>query len=241
MSRPQIDFANIEEAEPQLKALVASGWGHADRWKALRDSLDPEQLELLYAVMEDKQITEWAVGALAALKPLRRERAALKDREQHAAKVLAAADPQAVGKLRQELHNTRQQLASKSAQLKDAKAQLAQLQAAKGRPGPAAPQPTPEAPSPSEDAPKPWDYAPVKRYVPGPGEVVTDYPFGVEVVADQIEKFVKHRGRCAKSDVSAAFPQLRAHFAAAYRHLHASRRVHVQGRTLEPWPPRENV
>ena len=232
MSRPQIDFANIEEAELQLKALVASAWGRADRWKALRDSLDPEQLELLYAVMKDKEVTEWAVGALAVLKPLRRERAALRDREQHTAKVLAAADPDILRRLRMDLHNTKQQLASKSAQLKDAKAQLAQLRAAQGRPGPAAPQPTPEAP-------KPWDYAPVKRYVPGPGEVITDDPFGVAVVADQIEKFVKHRGRCAKSDVSAAFPQLRPHLTTAYRHLHASRRVRVQGRTLEPWPEQE--
>ncbi len=67
-------------------------------------------------------------------------------------------------------------------------------------------------------------------------EVLTDTPFGVEVVARQVEEFVRRQGKCSKPDVSAAFPDERALLPTVYRHLHESRKVHVAGWTLTPWP-----
>lgn len=67
-------------------------------------------------------------------------------------------------------------------------------------------------------------------------QVVTDAPFGVEAVARDVEDYVRRQGRCSKVDVSAAFPHARPYLSAVYRHLHASRRVHVDGYTLKPWP-----
>lgn len=239
MSRPKIDFSNIEAAEQQLKTIVSDARERtekAERWKALRDSLSPEQREQLYAVLKDKEVTEWAVGALAALKPLRRERAELERRERHAAKILA--DPDAQCRLRDALRTANQHLERKALQLKEGKAQLAQLRQELGKANPPQP-PKPQAPAPAEEPQEKWDYAPLKRRTPRRGEVVTNQPFAVEVVADQVEQFVRHRGQCIKPDVSAAFPQLRPYLAVAYRHLHASRRIRVDGWRLEPWPKQE--
>lgn len=81
-----------------------------------------------------------------------------------------------------------------------------------------------------------WDYAPVEQPKLKRGEVVTGSPLSVEVVARAVEEFVRRRGPCQKPEVSAALPHMRGYLAAAYRHLHGSRRVHVDGWQLRVWP-----
>lgn len=89
---------------------------------------------------------------------------------------------------------------------------------------------------PPEPAPD-WDYKPQRVRPMQRGEVITPDPFGVEVVARQVEAFVTRHGKCMKPDVSAALsPDVRGLLSQAYRHLHASRRIHVDGWLLQPWP-----
>lgn len=93
-----------------------------------------------------------------------------------------------------------------------------------------------ERPVPSPTKPD-WDYAPVEQPKLKRGEVVTNSPLSVDIVARAVEDLVRRRGPCRKPDVSAALPHMRAYLAAAYRHLHSSRRVQVDGWQLRPWPP----
>ncbi|MFC5846709.1 hypothetical protein [Deinococcus petrolearius] len=99
--------------------------------------------------------------------------------------------------------------------------------------------PPPPAP-PARVVVKPdWDYKPVEQPARKRGEVVTHSPLSVEVVARAVEELVRRRGPCQKPEVSAALPQnMRAYLSDAYRHLHSSRRVEVDGWQLRLWPSR---
>lgn len=66
-------------------------------------------------------------------------------------------------------------------------------------------------------------------------EVLTECPTAVRDTARQVEEFVARMGPCTKSDVSAHLPCTKSLLTEAYRHLHASRRIHVSGNRLEPW------
>lgn len=93
--------------------------------------------------------------------------------------------------------------------------------------------PAPDAPAPAPAPPAPRPQA--RR--PAPDEVLTEFPEHVRDVADMVEAFVRGRGPCVKSDVSAALPpDVGKHLAAAYKHLHLSRRVEIRGVSLRPWP-----
>ncbi|ULH17429.1 hypothetical protein MF271_19100 (plasmid) [Deinococcus sp. KNUC1210] len=92
-------------------------------------------------------------------------------------------------------------------------------------------------PAPVKPKKPAWDHPVVVR-PPQQNVVVTDVPADVARVARCIEEFVAKfpKGRCNRGDVSAAFPSDRAHLTAAYRHLHACKRVRVNGYSLELMP-----
>jgi CRP-like cAMP-binding protein len=180
-----------------------AGEDQKDSWFAFKETLSSEQLDLYLSHIRRVERREYATGARDVLK------GALH-------KLLNVDRDQMVRELAREVSNLQ-------GQLRHAESKLRAL--------PAKPEPIhpPVANTPD------WDYKPVQRRKQGKSEVVTETPEQIRRVANRIEQHVRRfpKGRCTKADVSAAFPSDRSYLATAYKHLHASNRVRVDGQNLE--------
>lgn len=208
----QFDLTDIA-SEPLMRDLVNELNSKAQACReACRAVIPEEHMPLVYAALnanEDRQLVSGARIAMLAF--TKAERVAAKiayEREESAHYRHAKARIQ---ELEEEVRRLRQE------------------RQATQTPAPALPV---EPPAPAD-----WDYPEQKRRRVKRDEVVTESPFAVEVIARQIEETVKQfGGRCRKPDISARMPpEARAHLSAAYRHLHASRRVRVDGWDLSTW------
>lgn len=285
MSRPEVDFSDLEIAEAQLREVAAESEEKKQAWLTLRDSLTPGQRELLLAYLNIERPREWAIGALAALKPLRRERHEFREREAQqgaAARAELRALERQIRDLTQQLESVQTRLrattgreaavitipqpdrATETALRADVRRLTKEVEQLRKKPRRAHEverqlrrqnalinrlfREIKDAETmreieaayadvlPDPPASPDWDYKPVSKRRPSPSEVVTEAPFIVGAAADQIEALVRARGQCTKPEVSAALPDdLRPHLAVAYKHLHAARRVRVDGWKLSLW------
>lgn len=205
-ARPPLQFDDLSALKNELHEIACESG--KDAWLALKGSLSPEQLDLYYAHARILERHEYALGARDVLKgSLHR----LMEMEHDLKK------DETVRLLNREVSNLR-----------------AALREAEGKNRPARPPAIVQAAA-VQPAPADWDYKPVPTQKPNRSEVVTDVPEQVRRVADRVEHYIRRhpRGVAKKPDVSSAFPSDRPYLAAAYRHLHASRRVRVNGWSLE--------
>lgn len=206
------DLTDVNSAPVMLERVQELEADRAATLKALRETLNPEQLELIYAFLGIHSEREMLTGARLAL---------IAFRKAHNREATAA------------LHQESPRLREASARIKVLEQQL---EAAR-RASLTAMLPPPPLPDPAPTAAPDWDYPQQKERRRRRDEVITHSPFSVEVVARQVEETVKQfGGRCMKPDVSARLPaEARPHLPAAYKHLHASRRVRVDGWNLSIW------
>lgn len=206
------DLTDIDSAPRMLERMQELEATHAAAKSALWTALNPEQTKLVRALLNAQSEREMLSGARLTLVAFRK-----------------AHNREATAALHQE-----------SPRLREANARIKvleqQLEAAR-RASLTAMLPPPPLPEPTPPAAPDWDYPQQKERRRRRDEVITHSPFSVEVVARQVEETVKQfGGRCMKPDVSARLPpEARPHLPAAYKHLHASRRVRVDGWNLSIW------
>lgn len=245
----------LDVLEARLLEDAADSPEMVAQWKAFRATLTPEQLEALWPILRSTEAREYAIGARLMLRTLATaglltakhrssqlheglERQNVNLREQ--VRRLTEGSPKSgttpdVQNLRERVKNQAQALTEIHQALADLKAKhrielsgkeqvIQRLQRRLEFPHPAAPAP---------DEPATWDYQPATRRRVRPDEHAPNAPaFGVQTAARIVEETVrKHGGQCSKVDVSTAHPHLTC-LADAYRHLHLSGRVIVQGMTL---------
>lgn len=216
-------FKGVDVLAPDAKQTLVARMNEVDsrltpQFHAFLNSLTPEQKEAFLPLWQMNQdVMKWQ-GALHAVRAF--QHAQMLDEHAQAREAKAARADARKDETIQALQ----------AQVKTLKEQVQRLERKRNP----APRTVPTALVSGQD----WDYRPAETYTPKRGEVVTSSPTPVEDVARVIEAFVMRVGACSKSDVSAAHPQHRAHLSAAYRHLHAAKRIHVNGWTLSPWSER---
>lgn len=211
--RPDLDFSDPLEMLKRLNTICRED--AKPEWLAFKNLLTPEQLETYFEYGRKLERHEYALGARMVLAWVVEQGNQLTAEERRETREAGHA---------REISNLNAQIANLKRKVAEQERQIMRLQAK------ASPTPAPVAPARPD-----WDYAPVETKRPNRSEVIVAVPAQVARVADQIEHYVRRqpRRRCLKPDVSAAFPSDRPYLTAAYRHLHASRRVRVNGYQLE--------